>query len=247
MLGELLWVFIGGAVLGGAALSHSAKVNAPKEWWVPKAGHGFNTQRQRELEQMLMFTPLQFEEILGHSVDPKERFFYQECMIREQMEKEGFEYLQKDQSGLYWGQAAHNKKAPGVYNHGYSLYQKKWTAYSAKYIRNNPVDWCLPAGHRYNTKRQKEVEQLVSLRNDWQKKIEIESILGHSIPYSGMYDIEDSRCIVQEIMEKEGYEYLHPAQHTMYEDKHFGRTTRDSTFVLLKKHNEAWEKYRGLQ
>ena len=101
----------------------------------------------------------------------------------------------------------------------------------------------MPVGHRYNTKRQKEVEQLVALRNDKEKRSKIEALLGHSIPYSGMYDIETSRCIVREIMEKDGYEYLHPAQHTMYEDNHFGRTTWDSTFMQLKKHNEAWERY----
>ena len=68
MLGELLWLFLGGGYIGGKCISEQARIARDRRdpfWWSSK---NYNLKRQSEYEQMVFFEKEKVEKMLGHPI-----------------------------------------------------------------------------------------------------------------------------------------------------------------------------------
>lgn len=68
MLGELLWLFLGGGYIGGKCISEQARALRGQRdpfWWSSK---NYNIELQNKYEHMVFFEKEKVEKMLGHPI-----------------------------------------------------------------------------------------------------------------------------------------------------------------------------------
>ena len=91
MLGELLWLFLGGGYIGGKCISEQARIARDRRdpfWWSSK---NYNLQRQSEYEQMVFFEKEKVEKMLGHPIVISSIKNKRE-VVTELLKRDGYDY-----------------------------------------------------------------------------------------------------------------------------------------------------------
>lgn len=91
MLGELLWLFLGGGYIGGKCISEQARIARDRRdpfWWSSK---NYNLKRQSEYEQMVFFEKEKVEEMLGHPIVISSIKNKRE-VVTELLKRDGYDY-----------------------------------------------------------------------------------------------------------------------------------------------------------
>ena len=91
MIGELLWVILGGAYIGGKLLSEQAQISRSKRdpyWWTDK---NYNLERQSYYERMVIFEREKVEKMLGHPIRVNS-IKGRRDVVTELLAKEGIDY-----------------------------------------------------------------------------------------------------------------------------------------------------------
>lgn len=91
MLGELLWLFLGGGYIGGKCISEQARIARDRRdpfWWSSK---NYNLKRQSEYEQMVVFEKEKVEKMLGHPIVISSIKNKRE-VVTELLKRDGYDY-----------------------------------------------------------------------------------------------------------------------------------------------------------
>ena len=91
LLGELLWLFIGGSYIGGKCISEQARALRGQRdpfWWSSK---NYNLKRQSEYEQMVFSDKEKVEKMLGHPIVISSIKNKRE-VVTELLKRDGYDY-----------------------------------------------------------------------------------------------------------------------------------------------------------
>lgn len=91
MLGELLWLFLGGGYIGGKCISEQARIARNRRdpfWWSSK---NYNLKRQSEYEQMVFSEKEKVEKMLGHPIVISSIKNKRE-VVTELLKRDGYDY-----------------------------------------------------------------------------------------------------------------------------------------------------------
>lgn len=91
MLGELLWLFLGGGYIGGKCISEQARIARDRRdpfWWSSK---NYNLKRQSEYEQMVFSEKEKVEKMLGHPIVISSIKNKRE-VVTELLKRDGYDY-----------------------------------------------------------------------------------------------------------------------------------------------------------
>lgn len=91
MLGELLWLFLGGGYIGGKCISEQARIARDRRdpfWWSSK---NYNLKRQSEYEQMVFSEKEKVEKMLGRPIVISSIKNKRE-VVTELLKRDGYDY-----------------------------------------------------------------------------------------------------------------------------------------------------------
>ena len=106
MIGELLWVMIGGAVLGGSAIKDARNQYRSKYnpyWWSNKH---FDTDRQTYYKHLCLFEKDKAEKLLGHPLEKGSPLDLYRPSVEEFLRREGIDYYDSRVEMENWKRAA---------------------------------------------------------------------------------------------------------------------------------------------
>ena len=106
MIGELLWVLLGGAVLGGSAVKdahnkYRAKYN---RFWL--SDKHFDLDRQNYYYHLCLYERKKAEDLLGHPLDKGTTIDLYRPSIEELLKREGIDYYDSRVETENWKRAA---------------------------------------------------------------------------------------------------------------------------------------------
>lgn len=91
MLGELLWLFLGGGYIGGKCISEKARALRGQRdpfWWSSK---NYNIELQNKYEHMVFFEKEKVEKMLGHPIVISSIKNKRE-VVTELLKRDGYDY-----------------------------------------------------------------------------------------------------------------------------------------------------------